>query len=327
MTNQPQLPRIVSVIIGTRNRPDTLREALASIRAVEGPDLRFEILVGDNGSDSETKRIVESFGGIHDKTDVYGCPAARNLAMRRATGEFVAFLDDDDVWTPENIRPQITLLDSRPELAAVFGQVIVADQNLRPIAEATPSDWPDDDDIFLRMLGGYFPQVGANVFRGDIARKYGLMDESLIGDSDWDWTLRIAREHKIGFVATPGVVCRARPAGTFDKLQTTRVGYTRRIFFRHATKTMSRWKSPMQMMHAYFSSVSAYYDYFVDAVIDRAKSGDRAGVRTAMWSAMKTHPKRAIWAIAERADLRRALALGYFGGRPPQVESAQPPRT
>ncbi len=112
--------RLVSVIVGTRNRPDTLREALASIRALEGPDLAFEILVGDNGTTPEMLDVVAEFGGIHDKTDVYGCPAARNLALRRATGEFVAFLDDDDVWLPGNIRPHIAMLDAHPEYEAVF---------------------------------------------------------------------------------------------------------------------------------------------------------------------------------------------------------------
>ena len=97
-------PRIVSVIIGTRNRPDTLRAALASIRALEGPDLKFQILVGDNGTTPETAGVVADFGGIYDRTEKYGCPAARNLAIRRMTGEFVALLDDDDVWLPDHIR-------------------------------------------------------------------------------------------------------------------------------------------------------------------------------------------------------------------------------
>jgi glycosyltransferase involved in cell wall biosynthesis len=312
----PALPRTVSVIIGTRNRPDTLREALASIRALEGPDLTFEILVGDNGATPETAQVVAEFGGVHDTTETYGCPAARNLAMKRMSGEFVAFLDDDDVWTPENIRPQIALLDARPELAAVFGQVVVADSNLQSPGEATPRDWPKNDDIYVRMLSGYFPQVGANVVRGDIARHYGLMDESLIGDSDWDWNLRIAKEHKIGFVPVPGVICRARPNGTYDKLQTTRVGFTRRIFMRHAKGTLSRWKTPFHIVKSYYGSVGGYCEYFIDAAIRRSEVSDRAGARSALWNAVKTHPFRAMKAIVRRPNLRTALFVGYFGHRP-----------
>ena len=79
-------PHRVSVIIATHNRPEKLRGALASVRALEGPDLSFEILVGDNGATPETAAVVAEFGGLYAKTDVRGCPAARNLAMRRMTG-------------------------------------------------------------------------------------------------------------------------------------------------------------------------------------------------------------------------------------------------
>src|SRR5690606_1902121 len=112
-------PRVVSVIIGTRNRPDTLRVALASIRALEGPDLTFEILVGDNGTTPETPQVVEEFGGVYGRTETYGCAAARNVAMRKVTGEFVAFLDDDDAWLPGHIRPHIAALDADPQLEGV----------------------------------------------------------------------------------------------------------------------------------------------------------------------------------------------------------------
>jgi len=57
--------RLVSVIVPTRDRPTLLRKALASIRALEGPDLRFEILVGDNGNSPENKSIAAEFGGFY----------------------------------------------------------------------------------------------------------------------------------------------------------------------------------------------------------------------------------------------------------------------
>jgi len=55
----------VSVIVPTCDRPALLRQALASIRALEGADLTFEILVGDNGSASETRAVVEEFGAVY----------------------------------------------------------------------------------------------------------------------------------------------------------------------------------------------------------------------------------------------------------------------
>ncbi|MFT3723043.1 MAG: glycosyltransferase family A protein [Hyphomonadaceae bacterium] len=307
-------PRIVSVVIGTRNRPDTLRAALASIRALEGADLKFEILVGDNGTTPETPGVVAEFGGVYDKTDVYGCPAARNLAMRRITGEFVAFLDDDDLWLPGHIRPHIAFLDAHPDHEAVFGQVVSTDENLNPTDPPWPSDLPADGDVFTTMMSGYFPQVGATLVRARAVEKYGLMDDSLIGDSDWDWQLRIARDHRIGFVKTPCVLFRQRAKGSFDKLQMTRVMYTRKIFLRHAWPNRRRWKSLRGVARSFFYSRQYYYQYFAEVAADRAKAGKRFSAMAAMWDAFRVFPTRAVRSLMRPSALRQALG-GVVSGK------------
>ena len=106
--------RKVSVIVPTCDRPALLRQALKSIRALEGPDLTFEILVGDNGSVPETAAVADEFGAIYLKTATRGASASRNVGLRAATGEYLAFLDDDDVWLAGNIRPHLKLLDANP---------------------------------------------------------------------------------------------------------------------------------------------------------------------------------------------------------------------
>lgn len=307
-------PRIVSVIIGTRNRPDTLRAALASIRALESDDLKFEILVGDNGTTPETPLVVTEFGGVYDRTDVYGCPAARNVAMKRITGEFVAFLDDDDVWLPQHIRPHIAMLDANPELEAVFGQLISTDEALVPDGEPWPHSPPTDGDFFRFMMSGYFPQVGATVVRARAVVNYGLMDETLIGDSDWDWQLRIARNHKIGFVRVACALFRQRPKGSFDKLQMTRVGYTRRIFIRHASRSLSRWRTPAGVLRSYFDAVDAYCSYFESAAIERAAAGDKAAARSAVINALAIKPIRIMKALIRPTPFRRAVKDAFFTG-------------
>ena len=129
---------VVSVIIGTKDRPDTLRRALESIRALEGPDLTFQICIGDNGSTPETRAVAEEFHAVYDTTGEYGCPAARNLAMKRATGDYIAFLDDDDAWLADHIRPHIKMFQEKPGLDAVFSQYIFTDPDLTPTS-AQPS--------------------------------------------------------------------------------------------------------------------------------------------------------------------------------------------
>lgn len=304
---------LVSVIVATHNRPDTLREALASIRRLEGPDLTFEILVGDNGAAPETPGVVAEFGGIYERTTVPGCPAARNLAMRRMTGEFVAFLDDDDVWTRDNIRPHIALMRAAPDIAAVFGQIVHVDRDLRQPGPPWPAREEMEGDIFLRMLSGYFPQVGATVVRGDVARACALMDETLLGDSDWDWQLRLTRTYKTSFTPTPSVLCRGRaPGALYDRMQRQRVRYTRRIFWRHARTALRRWPTPLHLVRSYFGALETYYDYWVNAASDRAAAGDFASARRAVWQAFTVNPTRALRSLSGPTRLREAARLAFF---------------
>ncbi|WP_409560535.1 glycosyltransferase family 2 protein [Hyphomicrobium sp. MC8b] len=319
----PTTPRRVSVIIGTRDRPALLREAMASIRALEGSDLTFEILVGDNGTTPETPNVVAEFGGVYARTDKNGCAAARNLAMRRATGDFIAFLDDDDLWTSEHIRSHIAFLDAHPDYEAVFGQIVSTNTGRQPLGEPWPASLPLDGDVFDLMLSGYFPQVGGSVFRGNAIDKYGLMDETLIGDSDWDWQLRIARNARIGFVEIPCVLFRQRDPGSFDQLQRTRQKFTKRIFRRHAF--LSR-RAPFQRLRpstiyrAYAGAAWQYFDYFCTHAVQRSNSGEHAGARHALFGAFLTLPHVALSRFVRSPELRTAVLASTFGSRSVNAE-------
>ncbi|MBY9067943.1 glycosyltransferase [Hyphomonas sp. WL0036] len=324
--------RTVSVIVATRNRPALLRDALRSIRAVEAisDDLKFEILVGDNGTDADAAAVAEEFAARYFHTPKDGCPAARNLCLANATGEFIAFLDDDDVWFPENIRPQIKMLDEQPSLSAVFGQIVYADQKLNIVGEAWPSESPVEDDVFVKMLSGYFPQVGASVIRGSVASEIGLMDETLIGDSDWDWQLQIARDRAIGFVAVPGVCCRVRSAGSFDDLTMRRAGFTRRIFWRHALPNLRRWRTPIAFVRSYYGSQEGYFNYFLEAAMMRASCGEHKGARRAVVRLLGLNPSRGLKMLAGFRPLREAALYAFgVGGKPepaPETPMSEAPQ-
>ena len=299
-------PRLVSVIVATRDRPQLLSEALASIRAVEGPDLKFEILVGDNGGLPESREVAERFGAIYQYTSKNGCPAPRNLAMSRATGEFIAFLDDDDVWLPAHIRTHIEVLDANPEFAGAFGQIISTDPDLTPLNEPWPHITPDDGDFFMMLMNGYFPQVGGTLFRASVLESHGYMDESLIGDSDWDWQIRIAADRKFGFVAKPCVLFRQRPKGSFNNMQLMRSAFTRRIFLRHALPNRTRWKNTVAMIRSYYACQMYYWEYFLDVAAQRAARGERWGVVKAVSSAFWIFPSRTLRCLLGKTELRQS---------------------
>lgn len=307
--------RLVSVIVPTRNRPQLLRKALASIRALEGPDLKFEILVGDNGDIPDNKLIAEEFGAIYGHTTTNGGGAARNVAFRKATGEFIAFLDDDDEWLAGNIRPQIAFLDANSDHEAAFGQVVFCDDKLKPEDEQWIAKMPANGDVFRMMMGGYFPQLGASVARGDAVKKYGLMDESLLGDQDWEWQIRIASKAKVGILDEPCVLFRGRPPGSSDALLERRVGFTRRVFFRHLWPNLSHWKSPVGIAASYFGAMNNYFWYFLDAARIYAGQGKRGATLKAFWLALTIFPSQFARQLVKDRTVRSALVSALAIGR------------
>jgi glycosyltransferase involved in cell wall biosynthesis len=298
----------VSVIVPTCDRPALLGQALASIRAIEGPDLTCEILVGDNGAALETPAIAEKFGAVYLKTSTRGPSAARNVGLRAATGDYIAFLDDDDVWLPENVRPQIARLGSSRSLDAVICQAVYTDQNLVPIGPPWPAAVPCDNTQLLRkMLSGFFPQIGTVLARTNVRDTAGEFDESLIGGEDLDWLLRIARKNSLGFVATPGLLFRLKPQGSYDALQRDRIGYDRRVFFRHALPEWRIWRSPADFANAYSGTLWHFYQYFVNAAIERAARGERSSAACAITAAFSVFPLRAAYHLIAQPPFRRAF--------------------
>lgn len=109
----------VSVLIPCYNAGQYLGAALDSVLAQTYPD--YEIIVVDDGSEDNTPAVAASYGGVRYVYKPHsGVSAARNLAIANARGEFVAFLDADDLWTPDKLEKQVAYLDSHPDCQLVF---------------------------------------------------------------------------------------------------------------------------------------------------------------------------------------------------------------
>lgn len=134
--NQP--PR-VSVILPTFNRSGYLRQAIESVLAQTYAN--FEIILVDDGSTDDTPAAVAAFGDpriVYLRQNNQGRSAARNTGLRQARGEYIAFLDDDDLYLPQKLASQTAFLDAHTEIGLVAGgaQIIAADgaflRNLEP---------------------------------------------------------------------------------------------------------------------------------------------------------------------------------------------------
>lgn len=308
--------RRISVIVPTRDRPGMLRGALASIRAIEGPDLMFEIVVADNGSHPETAAIADEFRALRVPVRGEGASMARNAALAIASGDYLAFLDDDDEWISTHLRRHIELLETRADIDGVIGQVVSADQDMRRIGEPWPNEpMGEGDELLRRMLSGYFPQIGAVVVRAKVRDAIGVFDEELIGGEDLDWLLRLARRDKLTVVHTESVLFRGRPLGSYDALQLKRSHYDRKVFLRHAVPEWRIWESPSQFFNAYYGTLRHYYRYFVDLALRHAARGERWKALRAIWCAFRVFPMRTVYHLLSKKRLRMAW-IGAFTPRP-----------
>jgi glycosyltransferase involved in cell wall biosynthesis len=205
-------PVCVSVVVPTANRPHLLAEALASIRRLEGPDLTFEIIVVDNRPSPATERVARDFGAVYLRECRPGPAAARNAGVRAANAEFVAFLDDDDLWTTDHIRPHLLELLRNPQVDAVVSQYVGTDTNRSPVSDPFPPRSCNFSEIFFMFLQ-YMPQIGTTVVRKSTFPRIGYFDESLRYGEDWDWHLRLALRCRVVVLPVPSVLYRLRPAG------------------------------------------------------------------------------------------------------------------
>lgn len=115
----PIASRRVSVVVPTYNRAELIQEAIESVLCQTTPV--HEIIVVDDGSTDSTCERVRGYGDrvVLLKHDRRGAPAARNRGLARATGDWIASLDSDDVWTPTKLEKQLQYLDRHPQCGLV----------------------------------------------------------------------------------------------------------------------------------------------------------------------------------------------------------------
>jgi glycosyltransferase involved in cell wall biosynthesis len=300
------VPTKVSVVIPTKNRSALLSQALASVRALEGDDLRLEIIVADNDSTDDTEAVANSWGATIVHATTPGASAARNAGLRAVTGEFIAFLDDDDVWLPGHLRPHIELLRARPNFGGAIGQVLTCDQDLASPSAPWPASLPDDGDLFASFLG-LCPQIGATVVRASARESVGYLDEALRSDEDWDWHLRLALAHRMGFLQVPCLLFRERSPGARDELQWMRLAYNRQVFWTNVWRAGSRRPPIHNVMRRFLEHNGAFSSRFLQDARAYATAGNLSGTRRAVGHALCSSPLHTIKALATDISMQRII--------------------
>jgi glycosyltransferase involved in cell wall biosynthesis len=250
MAQAPSDP-LVSVVIPTYNRGSLIGETLESVFAQTYP--RLEVIVVDDGSTDDTEAVVARFGGrvvyIHQRNQ--GLAASRNVGLARATGEFVAWQDSDDLWNPEKTAVQLGYLRRRPDVVCIgsdfsafsadgffershvrsyYGVIeratrglddLFSDQEVVPASELphlSPPGGGLPESIRVYSGQAYDTLVQGNLlhpptvmFRRDAAAQAGPLSADFRRDADWEWFLRISRVGRCAYVDHPLMRYRLSP--------------------------------------------------------------------------------------------------------------------
>jgi len=200
----------VSAIITSFNRADYLRGAIQSVLAQSFED--YELLVLDNSSADETRAVVADFVDprirliVHPRQPV---AAARNLGLREARGEFVAFLDDDDEWLRPKLERQLRVFERGPAaLGLVYGGFVRVTSEGRESGTHRPVLRGRVFDGLLRQGDAFTGSASNPLMRTSAVREVGGFNEDLVTSEDWELYLRLAERFEVDFV--PEIVVRIR---------------------------------------------------------------------------------------------------------------------
>jgi glycosyltransferase involved in cell wall biosynthesis len=201
------VPR-VSVITRTYNRARYLRGAIDSVLAQGFPSL--EAIVVDDGSTDETPAVAASFGDRirYLRQENRGRAGAWNTGVAAARGEFVAWLDSDDLWLPGRLARQVPMLEARPAAGLLYSAVGYIDEDGKP-ADIRPSNRPTPSGRILpELLRHNLMQTNAVLARRALVVEAGPLDPTLTIGEDWLVWLRVAARSEVLYDPTPSALTR-----------------------------------------------------------------------------------------------------------------------
>ena len=191
---------IFSVIIPTYNREKEVCRAIRSVLSQQYHN--YEIIVVDDGSIDNTKERVLSFNDNRIRyvyQDNQGATAARNNGVVNAKGEYVSFLDSDDVWLPEMLEKQLEMYMSDPDIKWVYSNVQGVDEN----GMAHPFSVPLGIHGYVyakALIQGYVAPTTVLSAKRDAICSVGMFDVNLPSSQDDDICFKLAKHFKCGYI-------------------------------------------------------------------------------------------------------------------------------
>jgi glycosyltransferase involved in cell wall biosynthesis len=195
------MKNLISVIIPTYNRKSMICDAIDSV--LSQTYQQFEIIIVDDGSTDGTSELVklQYKDKVHiiRRNEASNAGVARNLGVLSARGEFLSFLDSDDIWFPNKLAEQMEVMLKDEDIALVGGSCCYMDIDGKPSSIA-PSIAPDNVTYEELCIKIRLPGSGSNnLIRKKCFEHIGGFDSELIRAEDKDLWIRLSKFYQVGF--------------------------------------------------------------------------------------------------------------------------------
>ena len=198
---------LVSIIIPTYNREKYLEEAILSI--INQTYKNFEILVIDDGSkENYAERICNKYTNctyLYKKNG--GVSSARNFGIKKSKGDFIAFLDDDDVWKINKLEIQLNLLLKNSNIDCIHSSLEIIDEKgalvNKRFGASKNKAYKRSGYVFWNALGVWLVKASTPLIRKKVFNDVMMFDETLEVGEDIDFYQRMFYRHRVLYINEP----------------------------------------------------------------------------------------------------------------------------
>jgi len=262
INSSSKLPKI-SVVIPAYNSENTISYTIQSVLNQTFKDL--ELIVINDGSQDSTLEIITQIADSRIQVFSYpnaGGNVSRNRGLNHAIGEFVSFLDADDLWTPDKLESQLKALQENATAKVAYSWTDYINENSEVVLSGT--HFTANGDIFEKLLVTNFLENGSNplIYREALV-ELGGFDESLNAAQDWDMWLRLACKFDFVCVASAQILYRISAnsvSSNLDRqekacLQVLERAYKERPSLRDGTRTALKqtWNLSLANLYKYLT--------------------------------------------------------------------------
>ena len=184
-----------------------LSEAVESV--LNQKNSNFELICVDDGSTDSSANIIEFF---NDERIVYlyqansGSPAkGRNVGIGSSKGEYIVFLDQDDILKPDSLKVRLDWFSAHPDMSFLYSDCEIIDESGEVIEKSLinyTGKTPQSGNCFKALFKGIFIPIQGVMLRKSVFDKVGLLNEELVGTEDYEMWLRIAYNFEVGYLKT-----------------------------------------------------------------------------------------------------------------------------